>query len=107
MHFASDAPTGGRNERWIQVQPSPGSHGFQLRDRALDIGENQLSGGAALAGGSLMQPAVEFPRQINAGSDAILPGDGASVAFTAPVPSPHSALLGRRHTRITGGAVGR
>lgn len=43
--------------------------GSALHYSLLDGGQNELAGGATLARGRLVQPAVEIPRQIDGGAD--------------------------------------
>jgi hypothetical protein len=59
----------GRVERQAAFRAG-GLGGF---DGAFDGGEDELAGGATLAGGGFMQAAVEVAREVEAGSDGVRP----------------------------------
>jgi hypothetical protein len=55
-----------RADQWrIETKPAAGPNRFGLFDGALDPGKDELSCGAALSGGGLMDPAVKIARQVD------------------------------------------
>ena len=52
-------------ERWIKTELPARADGRRLADRAVDAGQDELAGGAALAGGGFASPTVEAARQID------------------------------------------
>jgi hypothetical protein len=65
--FVGDTDTPPRRaDQWrVETEPPAGPSRFGLFHGALDAGKNELSCGAALSGGRLMDPAVKVARQVD------------------------------------------
>src|SRR5215831_18957269 len=62
---------GGGDNGPIEAEAPAGPGGFGLRDGLLDRSQDQLPGGAAPAGGGLMETAMEVAGEINRGADGV------------------------------------
>jgi hypothetical protein len=52
-----------------KAQPPPETDRLSFLDHTLYAGENRLAGGTSLASGRLAQAAMQFARQVDAGTD--------------------------------------